>query len=182
MILVGTGLGCQMFAVRFTQHADHFRPYLMALCFCQTYCASITALNCSCIWSWLRAENTFAVLWINMQITCILQICTQRFSYVRNTANQHYIVNNDPVSTYMPKFAPTTPHKHPPPPPPPHTHTHTHTMAASKTENQPQAPGLHCRDTDGLEEFHMATHLLCLWSTDWWILFFIQARSHFWLY
>ena len=50
--------------------------------------------------------------------------------------------------------------------------------SASRAENQPHTPGLYCRDADGLEEFHMATHLLRLWTTDWRLLIDIQAGSH----
>ena len=52
------------------------------------------------------------------------------------------------------------------------------TLAASRTEIQIQWPVLYCRDAGGLEEPHMATHLLRLWSTGWWILFDIQNGSH----
>ena len=50
-----------------------------------------TAFSCSRTWSWLRAANTFAFLWINMQID-ILQTSTRGVTYVRRTANWHYIV------------------------------------------------------------------------------------------
>ena len=52
------------------------------------------------------------------------------------------------------------------------------TLAASGAENQPQTPGLHCRDADDIEESHMATNLLRFWPTDWRVLFDIQAGSH----
>ena len=52
------------------------------------------------------------------------------------------------------------------------------TLAASRTEDQPQSPVLFSCDADELEESHMATHLLRLWSTVWWILFYIQAGSY----
>ena len=55
------------------QHADHASIQCLgfgalALCFSETYYASLTSFNCSCTWSWLRAEKLFAVLWINMQM------------------------------------------------------------------------------------------------------------------
>ena len=54
----------------------------------------------------------------------------------------------------------------------------THHIGSKQTDNQPQTPGLSCRDADGLEESHMPTHLLRLCSTDLWILFDIQAGTH----
>ena len=68
MILVRTGLGYQMSALKFVQYADHIIQCLRALCLWQTCCASITALSRSCTWSWLRTDDTFAVLLINMQM------------------------------------------------------------------------------------------------------------------
>ena len=50
-----------------------------------------TAFSFSCTWPWLRAANTFAFLWINMQMD-ILQTSTRGIAYVRRTANRHYIV------------------------------------------------------------------------------------------
>ena len=49
-----------------------------------------TAFSCSCTWSWLRAANTFAFLWFNMQMDT-LQTSTRGVTYVRRTANRHYI-------------------------------------------------------------------------------------------
>ena len=53
----------------------------------------------------------------------------------------------------------------------------THHIGRNITGSQPQTPGLYCRDADGLEEYHVATHLLHLGPTDWWILFDIQVGS-----
>ena len=73
-----------------------------------------TEFSGSCTWPWLRAGNTFAFSWINMQLA-ISQTSTRGLSYVRRTANWHYIVEvirrqKHAISTSMSKLAP---HPHP---------------------------------------------------------------------
>ena len=68
----------------------------------------ITAFSCSCAWSWLRAANTFTFLWINMQID-ILQISTRGVTYVRRTANRHYIVDPSSKTTRFQHACPSFP-------------------------------------------------------------------------
>ena len=63
-----------------------------------------TAFSCSCTWSWLRTANTYAFLWINRQMD-ILQTSTRGVTYVRRTANRHYIVE----VTCMSRFASSHP-------------------------------------------------------------------------
>ena len=104
--------------------SDHASiQWLGALCFCQTYYASITAYSYSCTWAWLRAENTF----VSCELLC-------RWTYHRYLHEVSHmfggqpigiilwkwsIVKQVPVPTYMSKPPTPTPTRPTPPTPPP---------------------------------------------------------------
>ena len=90
-----------------------------------------TAFRCSCTWSWLRVENTFAFL-------CEL-IC--RWTYYRHYTRCHICTEDSHPSCGSDPWSKTTQFQHacpslpPPPYPTPHHHHHHHPPTTTTTPN-----------------------------------------------